>query len=454
MPVAEQRTRASVSSQSEHCPYLASTYQAANPLKHSVCSWLDPLSSLSSMERALLHHLVHNVSHATSCHSLIQQDVCQMITPMALVNPGLLSATMALSGIHRKSLTLEGLVSYDPDKLIADLKATSLRRLLRDLDDATNGKANCLVATVRTLYLCEFYAGGDRPGTWRAHFEGARALMVALKSSKNLAPADQDSSGRCLRRWLRVTEDMVALRADCPSQGTFANFATVDSSTVGMSTESVYLDEYTGCSTDLSVLFRKIGAAAQKRQRANGIARNCEGLRENDIVRQAVLLEKSLNGMMERDNSQPPKFHLRVASLLSAQQAREFYLCSEAYQYAALIHITFRMRGLPATSPTVQSSVKKILQCIISIRFASPSPLAVLATPLFTAGCEVLRADRDLVRQLLKNIFELMQIPNMVRCLEVLKEYWASAQCKQDDGWECFMRMALACCSSICSIHY
>jgi hypothetical protein len=392
---------------------------------------------------ALLHHYICHVSHATSCHSLMQHDDCQLIIPMALENSALLSATMALSAIHRKSLTPEGLDGYDADKLIAGLKATSLHRLRRELDGAEDGNTNSLIATIRTLCLCEIYAGGDRPGTWRAHFEGARALIIAFKSGNNPARSDHDGSAPFLRRWFGVTEDMVALTADALPESTFDECADFDFPTVGTSTDPVYLDEYTGCSTDLSPLLWRVGAAARQRHRASDITHGWEAFRENDIARQADILEHSLQHMIDRDKFQPPKFHSRVANSLSAQQGRDFYLCNEAYQHTASIHIARRVRNSPACSPTIQSSVKRILQCISSIKFASPSPLAVLTTPLFTAGCEALGADRDLVRQLLREMFELMRIPNIRRSSEVLEEYWASAQCKQDKGWECFMRMAL-----------
>ena len=52
---------------------------------------------------------------------------------------------------------------------------------------------------------------------------------------------------------------MVALTADGFPQGTFDDGANLDSLTAEMSTEFVYLDEYTGYSTDLSLLFREIG---------------------------------------------------------------------------------------------------------------------------------------------------------------------------------------------------
>jgi hypothetical protein len=360
---------------------------------------------------------------------------------MALQSPALFSATIALSATHRKSLSYSGPYAYNADKLIASLKATSLRHLRKDLSDAGNGSMDSLIATIRTLCLCEVYAGADCPGTWRAHLEGARALVIALKSSNHPISLDHDGSTRFLRRWFGVTEDMVALTADGFPQGTFDDSANFDSLTAGMSTESVYLDEYAGYSTDLSLLFREIGAAARQQHRASDIAQDAEAFGENDILRQADMLEQSLRRMVDRDKSKPPKFDSRVANSLSAQQTKEFSLCNEASQHTALIHLARRVRKLPASSPIVQKSVKRILDCISSITSAPPSPLAVLTTPLFTAGCEALGTDRDLVRHLLSNMFRLMRIPNMRRSLEVLEEYWASSECKSNDGWESFMRI-------------
>ena len=404
------------------------------------------------MDRVLLYHFVHNLSRATSCHSLVQNDVCQLIIPMALENSALLSATMALSAIHRKSLTPDGLDAYAADKLIAGLKAASLRHLRRDLGGAERGNINALIATIRTLCLCEVYAGGHQPGTWRAHFEGARALVHALKPSNNHISLDPDSSVRFLRRWFGVTEDLVALTTFGLSTGTFKDGAHFDSSTSAMSTDPVYLDEYTGYSTDLSLLFRDIGVALRQRHRERDLVQHSEAFHEDDIARRANMLERSLYNMIDRDKSRPLGFHSRVANLLSAEQSKEFYLCNEAYQHTALIHIARRVRKLPAFSPIVQSSAKRIIQCVGSIRFSSPSPLAVLTTPLFTAGCEAWGADHDLVRCLLSDMFELMRIPNMKRNLEILEEYWASFQCRNTEGWEGFMCMASFILS--CSTRY
>ena len=70
---------------------------------------------------------------------------------MALESPALLSAIMALSAIHRTSLTAEMLDKYDDKMLVASLKATSLRHLCRDLDRRVNGDKASLSATIRTL---------------------------------------------------------------------------------------------------------------------------------------------------------------------------------------------------------------------------------------------------------------------------------------------------------------
>jgi hypothetical protein len=65
-----------------------------------------------------------------------------------------------------------------------------------------------------------------------------------------------------------------------------------------------------------------------------------------------------------------------------------------AYQHTALIYEYVSRRGqmLSASPSPAQSSVKRILQCVSSIKLAPPPSLAILVTPVFTAGCKVLGA--------------------------------------------------------------
>jgi hypothetical protein len=88
----------------------------------------------------------------------------------------------------------------------------------------------------------------------------------------------------------------------------------------------------------------------------------------------------------------------------------------------------------------VQSSVKTILECIESLT-ATPglTPLVVMTTPLFAAGCEAQGEDRDRVRVLLGSMFDLLHIPNIHRSLEVLESFWASNQRVETQDWDSFM---------------
>jgi hypothetical protein len=400
---------------------------------------IDSLSSISFVDKLLLHYFIDNASRAIACHPSVQQEVCRVVIPMALESPALFYATIALSAIHWKSLTSNDLDDLNGKKLIAGLKAASLRHLREELESLDGKHSDNLLATARTLFLCEVHAGGDRPRTWRAHFEGAKALIVALESNSPSWTSNQHSSRQFLRRWYSVTEALVALTADGLSKGQLTEFGP--SALIAEGSDDAYLDVYTGCSTDLSLVFREIGAVAWERRRAMTDPHHIRFL-DDDFKREADWLEQSVRRMMERSKIQPPIFDVTVSGSVSPQQANEFILCNEAYQHTALIHIHRRVRNLHPSSPEVQSSVKRIIDCIDGIIPAPGlSPLVVLTTPLFTAGCEALASDRDAVRRLLRNMFDLLRIPNVRRALEVLEAFWERSRCGNNDkAWEDFMR--------------
>lgn len=68
----------------------------------------------------------------------------------------------------------------------------------------------------------------------------------------------------------------------------------------------------------------------------------------------------------------------------------------------AFIHVQRRVRRLPQSSATVQSSVSRILECRNLLRNSTqPSPWVAFTGPLFTAGCNAFEEDRSITRDLL-----------------------------------------------------
>ncbi|KAI5244667.1 hypothetical protein E4T43_03626 [Aureobasidium subglaciale] len=395
---------------------------------------VDPFVNLGTLDRSLLDHFINGTSHVISCHAKVREDVCRVIVPAALQSPTLFYATAALSAIHHKSRLGFGSDTLRQDPLISRLLTNSLFGLQSDLLEKDVNKSSVLLATIRTLFLCEVHAGGDRPGTWRAHFEGAKALMLDIESWAGYSSKQRDSTRYFLKRWYNMTESFVALTTDGLASGQLARFGprTLD----GDEEEKVYLDEYAGFATDLTPIFREIGAAAWERR--NELQPTI--LEEGDLDEEAASLASCIWARLDEAKILPPKFRPGVEEQLSSRQKKDFLSCNEIWHHMALIYIYRRISSHPASSPPVQSSVHTILTCIESLTAtAGLTPLVVMTTPLFVAGCEAQGNDRDRVRVLLSNMFNLLHIPNIHRSLEVLESFWASTERGEAQDWDSFM---------------
>ena len=397
--------------------------------------------STTAFERELLHHYIHTASRATSCHSLVQQDVCRMIVPMAMDNPALLSATLVLSAINQKSLGSPAQAAF-ADQIIPELKASSLRHLRSILVQPQRQDLNVVMATVRTLCLTEIYDSSHHMNTWRAHFDGARALVNATSRRSNV-PVDDDSAD-LLRRWFSVTEGLVALTPDSIPDTTADDSSAMSNMADdggGHPQPTIYLDEYTGCSTDLSGLLREIGLAIKLHKSSPEVAQ--DRLCINERCRERALgLEGRIRDMITRDQVGKAVFHPKTFGQLSRRQAVEFALCNRAYQYSALLHIQRRLFDIPAPHPEVQETVSMIIGCVEGITPAEGlSPLAVLTTPVFVAGCEAFGNDRKRVRRILESMYLFLRIPNIQRTSTLLEEYWDSAQYEPELNWAEFAKL-------------
>lgn len=402
---------------------------------------MDPFSFMSSVDRSLLDHFTNVASRVISCHPVVQNDIRQLIIPAALQNTALFHATMALSAIHQKSLGVLGVDDAHADSIIMRFIGNSLTALRSDLQERNPSKSIPLMATIRTLFLCEVHIGGDRPRTWRAHFEGAKALMQSVEAWNGPSTRDRNNAAFFLRRWYSNTESMVALTADGLCNGQLARFSPPALLHNGETIDGI-LDEYTGFSTDLFPVFQEIGAAAWERYKAENDPNYETLLTEEDMEAEAVSLEQTVLSMIEQDKAKPPRFYPGLEEKLSAEQINDFKLSNEAHQQMALIQIYRRLSKLPADSSEVQTAVRRILECVDAIT-PTPglSPLVVLTTAIFTAGCEATGEDRDLVRKILQRMFELLRIPNMRRSLEVLETFWADEATQNGlQDWDTFMR--------------
>lgn len=362
-----------------------------------------------------------------------------MLVPMALQTPSLLYATTALSAIHLQALHNQSEnVKTAPD--IARYMALSLEHFRKELQDPSVKGSEALVATARTLCLAEVHSGAIHPNSWRAHIEGARALMKTTdrggeENSLGVAPGFR----RYLDRWYWSIVSLTALTGNGPPIGENADF--VPSGLASQQGLPDYLDDYWGFTVDLAAVFRQIGAAAWRNHESQQGQGFVGGEIHSDAEDEAALLEMSVQQLMDRGANSKPELYPGVADGLSVESVQQLALCNEAFQHSALIQIHRRLRKTPTTSAAVQQSVQRILECTALIGPSSGlSPWVMLTTPLFIAGCEARGEDRDRVRSLLSSLHETVRIPNVLQSLKFLEQYWAN-QLSEDEDWSHFLGM-------------
>lgn len=366
----------------------------------------------------------------------MQQEICKMIVPMALQTPSLLYATMALSAIHLEALNNHSeMVKTVPD--VARLMARSLEHFRVELQDPARKGSDALLATARTLCLAEIHSGAIQPNTWRAHIEGARALMTTTQTSATPNTAFR----KYLDRWYRSIVALSALNGNGPPIGEKSVGSEPRDDLIPNDPD--YLDDYWGFTVNLADIFREIGVIAWQRHQNNDEPPELQQSEHAESEERASKLEKQVLGLIYRysDRNQLV-FYPGVAERLSEDYIREFMLCNEAFQHTALIHIHRRIRKVPVSSPEVQYSVKQILACTSQIVPRSGlSPWVMLTTPLFTAGCEALGEDREAFKQLFLSLHDTTRIPNVLQSLNFLEVYWADDDKKDEEDWSHYLGM-------------
>ena len=362
-----------------------------------------------------------------------------MLVPMALQTPSLLYATTALSAIHLQALHNQSeSVKSAPD--IARYMALSLEHFRKELENPSAKGSEALVATARTLCLAEIHSGAIHPNSWRAHIEGARALMKTIGGTEDNPLGSGNGFRRYLDRWYWSIVSLTALTGNGPPIGDNADLTPSDWANLTESPD--YLDDYWGFTVDLAAVFRRIGAAAWRNQQVEkGTQGFIEAEIDSNVEDEAALLEHSVRQLMDRGANTQPSLYPGVAQGLTAESMQQLILCNEAFQHSALIQIHRRLRKTPTTSACVQQSVQRILECTAQIGPSSGlSPWVMLTTPLFVAGCEARGKDRDTVRKLLASLHDTIRVPNVLQSLKFLEQYWAD-QLSEEEDWSHFLGM-------------
>lgn len=331
-----------------------------------------PASTLNSTRRQLLHHFISETSKISSS-AQIRNQICQTILPMAHQSDSLLYATMALAALHRYTLLNELPAQFMPEDLVANLIASSMRYLRRDLE--TPGyPVQPLLHTIRTLCHCEIFCGRAN-SSWRVHVNGAGAMFAEIASRRNF-----DNSEYSFWLWSRWFWSIQALTA-ITDVGKMSELASADS-IIQEGDQNYFFDTYTGYSSDLNIVLMEIGSLMHRED----VDIDSEMEESLDTVEQkSQYLETSIKYMIRRDKEVGLKFPDHV--LLNPAITAQFEACNTAYQYSSLIHLYKRVQDLSSFSAEVQGCVRAILDAVSAITpVTTLSPWILLTTPIFTAG--------------------------------------------------------------------
>lgn len=332
-----------------------------------------PSPILTKTSRSLIHHFITETSKiSSSAH--IRDQICQTILPMTHQSDSLRYATMAFAALHRYTLLNELPPQFMPEDLVANLIASSMRCLRRDLE--TPGyPVQPLLHTIRTLCHCEIFSGRAN-SSWRVHVNGAGAMFNEVASRINF-----NESEYSFWLWSRWFWSIQALTATA-EVGKVSELASANSA-IREDDQSYFFDTYTGYSSDLNIVLMEIGRLMHREETAKLDAESGEFI--SAIEQKSDHLETSIKYMIRRDTEFGLKFPGKV--LHDPDMSVQFQACNTAYQYASLIHLYRRVKCLPSFSSEVQGCVRAILESVSAITpVKTLSPWILLTTPIFTAG--------------------------------------------------------------------
>lgn len=338
---------------------------------------------------------------------------------------------MALAGLHYATLLRGVPAGFIIEEDVASHLSKSIGLLRHDLHEQRDITFLCNVLhTIRTLCVCEIYSGKADP-SWRVHVNGAKAIIETALSRAS-AIEDKDLSKRLPFQWYSSIEALTALTAQgLQDERVGDDLQSIPKSILLQSSsddENYYFNIYTGYSSDLDSVFKKIGFLArelQRIEREETVEMDMwnRALIEADFQQEALSLERTVLSMISRDDKQglklPPNVDLKV------EEIRQFCACNKAYQYSALIHIYRRVERLGLMASEVQNCVQQIISVVSSILpVVELSPWVLLTTPIYTAGCEAIGTDRDIVLVLLQQLYATLRIRNTLRAISILESLW------------------------------
>ena len=318
-----------------------------------------------------------------------------IIWPMAKSSPALFHAITSMSAFHRSQSQPElkpwGLVHMNQS--IANLRT-----------EVASESIEVALATALTLAFAESWDSHIKSGV--THLRPGRFLVHQSLHMLQHQAVDPSSLARIrflCNTWLYM--DVIARLTSV----NFDDGTEIDprlwSQINGVGTDDE-IDPLMGCATTLFPIIGRVANLVRRvrQSRSNSIS----------IVSSANELKEELeNWMPPAYLNQPEDPNCNVTHSIQT---------AEAYRGATLLYLHQAVPEIPSRSSS--ELAQKVLLCLALVPIESRT-IIVHIYPLLAAGCEVSsEEDRDWVRKRWQSMSQKMQIGNVDKCFDVVKEVW------------------------------
>ena len=318
-----------------------------------------------------------------------------VVWPLARDSPALFHAISSMTAFHSS-------------KMKPELKFEGMDHMRKSIGHLAKGIANMRVdAALATTLVLAFAESWDvHVSTGIEHLRGARILVnqaLATTRQQTMAAGDIARIKFLCNSWVYM--DVIA-------RLTSVDVDEVDDGAAGLWSQSNFLgntveiDPLMGCASTLFPIIGRVANLVRKVRKSKTNTIN--------IISQANDLKTALEEWV------PPKYFNKpedpTCDVLHSLQT------AEAYRWATILYLHQAVPEIP--SRTSGQLAQKVLRFLATVPLSSRT-IIVQIYPLLAAGCEASnQEDRGWVRERWTVMSQRMQIGNIDRCLEVVKEVW------------------------------
>ena len=376
-------------------PTLSSTKSDSPGLEISTFMFNQPVFSSTSLE------LLMQLFDKATCGILSVRDGPNenpwrtTVWPLARDSPALLHAISSMTAFHSSR--------HKPEMKVEGIE--HMRHSIQHLSDGINTHMRVDAALATTLVLAFAESWDVHVTTGIQHLQGAKILVnqaLARTRQNNFSAVETARVKFLCNVWIYM--DVIARLTsnnDNLDDKDSALWSQVDPH--GTSTE---IDPLMGCA---STLFPIIGRVAN-------LIRKVRKTSSNTIK----IIDQARDLKIELEDWHPPTYFNQPED--PTCEVQHSLQTAEAYRWATLLYLHQAVPEIP--SRTAGQLANKVLERLATVPLASRTTI-VQIYPLLAAGCEARsQEDRNWVRERWIAMSERMQIGNIERCLDVVKEVW------------------------------